>query len=255
MKISAVIALYDEAENIIELIQRLIGVLSTLKVEYEIILIVQGRDGSQELLQDFKQKTQSQIKIFYYEEPLGVGLAFKIGFHQISEDVTHVLTMDADLNHRPEDLPKFFEALSTEGSDIIIGSRYIPGGVMKGVYRWRYILSKEVNIALSYLTRLKIKDKSSGYRLQRKRVVVALRDKIKAKNFDFYVDYLIMAQKAGFSMYEIPIVFIARTKGHSKMKVLDTLLRYLILIMRRSSVAILAKNLYKKIFNQAKDDD
>ncbi|MDI6839385.1 MAG: hypothetical protein QMD71_00790 [bacterium] len=85
---------------------------------------------------------------------------------------------------------------------------------------------------LSYLSGLKIRDKSSGYRLQKKEVVLTLRDKIKTKHFDFYVDYLIIAQKAGFSMIELPITFIARTKGRSKMKIIDTLFRYCILIAK-----------------------
>jgi dolichol-phosphate mannosyltransferase len=232
MKISTVIAAYNEKENIIELIQRLINVFRSIKVDYEIILVVQGDDGSLELLQDFKNKSGSPIHIYYYEKPIGVGVAFKIGFHNISEDATHILTMDADLNHQPEDLPKFLKTLEQNNVDIVIGSRYIPGGTMKNTRFWRYALSRFVNDMFSYLCDLKIRDKSSGYRLQKKEVVFSLRDKIKAKNFDFYIDYLIMAQRAGFSMAEIPITFIARTRGRSKLKITDTLFRYLILIVK-----------------------
>lgn len=239
MKISTVIAAYNEEENIIELLQRLIREFRSIKVKYEIILVVQGNDRTLELLQDFENSSESPIHIHYYKEPLGVGVAFKIGFHSISEDTTHVLTMDADLNHQPEDLARFLQVFENNDVDIVIGSRYIPGGTMMGVHKWRYVLSKLVNEIFLYLSDLKVKDKTSGYRLQRKEVVINLRDKIKTKNFDFYIDYLVMAQKAGFSMVEIPIVFIARTKGYSKMRIIDTLLRYCILI---------AKNIKSKIF-------
>jgi len=232
MKISTVIAVYNEKENIIELVQRLINVFQSIKVNYEIILVVQGDDGTLELLQDFKNRSEAPIYTYYYEKPLGVGVAFKIGFHKIAEDATYILTMDADLNHQPEDLPKFLKMLEQNNVDIVIGSRYIPGGTMKNVRFWRYALSKFVNEMFSYFCNLKIKDKSSGYRLQKKKVVFSLRDKIKAKNFEFYIDYLIMAQRAGFSMVEIPITFIARSRGHSKFKVTDTLFRYLILIAK-----------------------
>lgn len=72
-------------------------------------------------------------------------------------------------------------------------------------------------------------------------MVVNLRDKINTKNFDFYIDYLIMAQKAGFSMTEIPIVFIARSKGQSKMNKIDTLFRYCILIVKNCKFNFLRK--------------
>lgn len=243
MKISVVIPAYNEKENIIELIQRLTSVFKSTNIDFEIILVIQGKDGTFELLQDFKNKYENKINILYYEKPLGVGLAFKIGFKSISPEVTHILTMDADLNHQPEDLPRFINALEQKDADIIIGSRYIPGGTMKNMQPWRYVLSKSVNNILSYLTDLKIKDKSSGYRLQKKAVVLSLRDKIEAKNFDFYVEYLIVAQKFGFSMFEIPITFIARAKGHSKLKVVDTLFRYCILILKDSKLNFLIKGL------------
>lgn len=232
MKISVVIAAYNEKENIIELIQKLINVFRNIKCKYEIILVVQGKDGAFELLQDYKNKFNKPISIYYYEKPLGVGPAFKIGFDNVAKDTTYILTMDADLNHKPEDLPSFLKEVEKNDVDIIIGSRYIPGGRMENVYRWRYVLSKAVNGMFSYLTSIKIKDKTSGYRLQKKEAVFKLRSKIKAKNFDFYIEYLILAQKAGFTMTEIPITFVARTKGHSKMKIIDTLLRYCSLIVK-----------------------
>ena len=244
MKISTVIAAYNENENIIELIQRLIDVFKNMNIDYEIILVAQGKDGTLELLQDFKNRTGSPIHILYYEKPLGVGIAFKIGFHNISEDATYILTMDADLNHQPEDLPRFLKPLEHKEVDIVIGSRYIPGGAMKNVRVWRYALSKFVNYVLSYLSNLRVMDKTSGYRLQKKEVVVSLRDKINAKNFDFYVDYLIMAQKAGFSMTEIPIIFIARSKGYSKMKKIDTLFRYLLLFLKDTKLNFLLRKIF-----------
>lgn len=232
MKISTVIAAYNEKENIIELIERIINIFKSINIDYEIILVVQGKDGTYELLQDFRKKTNSHIYTLHYGRPLGVGVAFKIGFYHISQDSTHILTMDADLNHQPEDLPKFLKMLEHKEVDIVIGSRYIPYGKMKNVRAWRYILSRFVNYMLSYLCDLKVADKTSGYRLQKKEVVIKLRDKINTKNFDFYVDYLIMAQKAGYSMTEIPIVFIARSKGRSKMKAIDTLFRYFLLLLK-----------------------
>lgn len=232
MKISTVIAAYNERENITELIQRLIDVFNNIKLDYEIILVVQGKDGTLELLRDSLNNSRAPIRLYHYEYPLGVGLAFKIGFRNISEDSTHILTLDADLNHQPEDLPRFLKSLKSNDADIVIGSRYIPGGNSRYIHRWRYVLSKFVNKLLSYLTDLKINDKTSGYRLQKKKVVLSLRDKINTKNFDFYVDYLIMASRAGFSMVEIPITFIGRRKGRSKMKIIDTLFRYGVLIIK-----------------------
>lgn len=233
MKISTVLAVYNEKENIIELLERLVEVFVSCRIDYEIVLVIQGADGTFGLVQEWQQKRHVPLCVVYFNDPIGVGAAFKTGFHNISADVTHVLTMDADLNHQPEDLPRFIKAQEENGADIIIGSRYIPGGEMKNVLWWRFILSKAVNIAFSYLSRVKVKDKSSGYRLQRKEAVFLLRDKIKSKNFEFYIEYLLDAQENGFSMYEIPITFIARVRGKSKMNTVNTLLCYCRMLLRR----------------------
>lgn len=233
MKISIVIPAYNESGNIIELIQRLINVCKNIMIDYEIILIIQGKDGTFELLQEFINKySYNNIYIHYYPKPLGVGPAYKIGFNNIADDATHVLTMDADLNHQPEELPRFIKAMKKYDADIIIGSRYIPCGTIVNVHRWRYILSKTVNDLFIYIVGLRVRDKTNGYRLNKRKVVVNLRNKIKAKNFDFYIEYLILAQRKNFSIVEIPVSYIARKWGRSKMGLINTFFRYCVLIIR-----------------------
>lgn len=233
MKISAVIPAYNEGENIANLVKRLKSVFMKLDIDFEIIVVVQGRDGSIERLNNFKNSEIPQLKLIYFSEPLGVAKAFKIGFEEIEGDSTHVLTMDGDLNHQPEELPTLIKIINQKNVDIVIGSRYVKGGKMEGLPIWKYLLSRFVNNALSYVTKLsQIKDKTSGYRLLKKGVVDKIKDKVSAKNFDFYVEFLIWAKKEGFEILETPITFKYRKEGESKMGKIDTLIRYVRLFIR-----------------------
>ncbi|MEW6169990.1 MAG: glycosyltransferase [Candidatus Omnitrophota bacterium] len=233
MKISAVIPAYNEEENILILVKRFKNVFAELNIDFEIIIVVQGEDGTIEKLKNLQDSGLLELKLIYFREPLGVAKAFKIGFDAIAADTTHILTMDGDLNHQPEELPHFLKAIDQENVDIVIGSRYVKGGMMHGLPTWKYLLSRLVNNILSHLTKLHdIKDKTSGYRLCKREVIDKVKNRVRAKNFDFYVEFLIWAQKNGFKMVEIPIIFKYRREGRSKMGKIDTFLRYMKLFIR-----------------------
>lgn len=233
MKISAVIPAYNEGKNIVNLVKRLKSVFIKLNIDFEIIVVVQGEDGTIERLRNLRNFEIPQLRLMYFTQPLGVARAFRIGFDGVNGDSTHVLTMDGDLNHQPEELPIFIKIINQDNVDIIIGSRYIKGGTMEGLPIWKYLLSRLINILLSYLTELRqIKDKTSGYRLLKKDIIDKVKDKIRAKNFDFYVEFLIWAQKEGVKIVETPIIFKYRKEGKSKMGKIDTFIRYLKLLIR-----------------------
>ena len=185
MDLSIVLPAYNERENIPELTDRFYKVLKTLKLSFEIVYVIQGNDGSFELLKKMKDSGRKELKILYFPTPIGVGRAFKVRFFHINPKTKYVLTMDADLNHPPEYLPDFLKAIETTHADIVIGSRRIKGGKIEkeadAMYsEWKKIISGFANIFLVILN-LNVKDITSGYRLFKSNVVYDIRKKLKSK--------------------------------------------------------------------------
>jgi dolichol-phosphate mannosyltransferase len=231
IKIDVVIPAYNEEENLGELFRRLIRIFQKLNVEGRFLFIIQGNYKAVEILKDIADKEKvDSIETFYFKYPLGVGRAFKVGFENISPSCNYVLTMDADLNHQPEELENFFTKL--EEADIVIGSRYIKGGKILELPLWKLLLSRLVNDFLSVLVRMRIKDKTSGFRLIKREVIERVVSQLEALDFDFYVEFLVRAFLEGFRIKEVPITYIKRKYGYSKMKKIKTLLSYINLFMK-----------------------
>ena len=236
MDLSIVLPAYNEMESISELTDRFYKVLKTLKLSFEIVYVIQGNDGSFELLKKMKDSGRKELKILYFPTPIGVGRAFKVGFFHINPKTKYVLTMDADLNHPPEYLPDFLKAIETTHADIVIGSRRIKGGRIDkeadAMYsNWKKAISWFTNIFLVLLN-LKVKDITSGYRLFKSHVIFDIRDKIRSRNFEVYAEILFLAKKFGCQFKEIPITFKARIYGKSKLNFFTSGLGYVKLMVR-----------------------
>lgn len=232
MKITAVIPAYNEQENVGELALRLTKSINDLQIDSDIYFVIQGDPAAVTILEDLNKRETLQIRWTYFPEPLGVGPAFRIGFQHIAPDCTHVLTMDADLNHQPEELSKFVECMDDTSTDIIVGSRYIPGGSMDGMPLWKFGLSRLVNDFFSYTTALVVRDKTSGYRLMKRAVVDGVGTSTVSRGFEFYLEFLLHAHEAGFNICEVPIAYKVRVAGVSKMRKLETILHYVGVLWR-----------------------
>ena len=232
MKITVLVPAYNERENIVELVARLQKGFHDLHIDADIYFVIQGDFGAVEALEELKQSRGFQIRWSYFPEPMGVGPAFRYGFQHIAPDCTHVLTMDADLNHQPEELSKFVSCIHDRSVDIVVGSRYIPGGTMEGMPLWKYMLSRLVNDFFSYTTALKVHDKTSGYRLMTREVVDTVGTISNSHGFEFYLEFLLHAHDAGFIIYEVPIIYKVRTFGRSKMRKFETLIHYVGVLWR-----------------------
>ena len=236
MKISVVMPAYDEAGNVEKLATRFYDVFNKLKIDFELLYILQGtrKDSGYDELDKMIKKGMKKIHLIHFPKPIGVYPAFKVGYNNIAKDATHVLTLDADLNHQPEELPRFIEAINKTNADIVIGSRYIPGGSISGMPRWKRVLSKLMNSFFNIISQVKVSDKTSGYRFMKKEVAVRVKDLVTFRNFESYIEFLIRAQRQGFKMTEVPINFIFRTTGVSKMKIFNTTIGYIKLITKTS---------------------
>ncbi|MFH1249407.1 MAG: glycosyltransferase [archaeon] len=229
-KISVVMAAYNERGNVEELAIRINKILKKLKIKFEILYIIEGDDGSYESLCNLKRKIK-QIKV-YRPEKKGFGPAFKYGFQKISSDTTHVVTLDADLNHMPEELPRFIKGYKETGANIIIGSRLVEGAdVCKRPFIKQFI-SELSNAVFPKVYGLDAKDITSGYRFLEIDVVKAVYPKIESVNFEFLAEFLVRAKKAGYTMREVPISFKPRIRGESKMDFFRTGFGYLKLTLK-----------------------
>ncbi len=231
MKISAVIPVYNEVDNVVELSKRINKTLKDNKTDFELIYVVQGKDGTYEKLVKLK-KDIPEIRLKYFPNALGLGPAFRVGFNMISDDCTHVLTMDGDLNHQPEEIPMFIEKMKETNSDIIIGSRKVEGGTMVNMPLPKKMISSFTNLLLMFLFNIRVKDLTSGYRFYKKKVIINVRKNLKSRNFEFIPEVLILSKKRGYKMTEVPIKFKFRIHGESKLNFVTSGIGYVKLLFR-----------------------
>ena len=233
MKISVVIAAYNEAQNIGPLTERLILTLQSLPdaATWELIYVIEGTDGTRAIAEDFARR-HSQIRILYNEEPSGLANAFRLGFAAIAPDTDLVVTMDADLNHQPEQIPQLVNALLSRNADIVVGSRKVEGSASAGTPIWKRTLSDAGNRYMRAFIGMPVADMTSGYRVYRFQALKEIA--FSSKGFAFLPEILMQAHAAGHQIMEEPIQFIFRVAGESKMKLLPTALSYTGLFCKKS---------------------
>uniref|UniRef100_A0A7C4M0L3 Glycosyltransferase n=1 Tax=candidate division CPR3 bacterium TaxID=2268181 RepID=A0A7C4M0L3_UNCC3 len=242
MKLLCLIPAYNEKGNLRQLIRKLTFVLKKTFIEYKILLIIQGTDGSLSLVKELK-KTHKEIYFLYFPKPLGIGSAYKIGFENIGKDITHILTMDADLNHDPEKIYQFLQVLKTYKADIIIGSRFMRNGQFRDKRIWKRILSFITNLFITKLFKIEVHDISSGYRLIKKKVIKALCKELIETGYPSYMEFIIKAKRHGFTIKELPITYMPRKWGESKMNKFKTTFDYFFFFTK---MLFFAKNPYQR---------
>jgi glycosyltransferase involved in cell wall biosynthesis len=228
MKIACVVAAYDERENIEALARRLAATLGSLDdCEYELVFVVEGTDGTREILEALSAELPA-IRIVYQERSAGLGNALRRGFAAVGGSTHFVVTMDADLNHKPEEIPRLLDVLQARQADVLVGSRFIPGSRVDGTPLWKLVLSGTLNVVLRIVFGLKVKDKTSGFRIYRTDALRSI-DWVN-ENFAALPEILIRAARAGLRVEEAPIHFTYRREGTSKMHFWTTAFSYLALL-------------------------
>ncbi|MBA3733315.1 glycosyltransferase [Patescibacteria group bacterium] len=230
MKIGVMIPSYLEGENLGELTKRLIKALEDITKNFNILYVIQGDDGSKEMIESLNDE---RVNFLYFSNPLGVAKAFITGFSAILNDVDYIITMDADLNHQPEEIKNLWKCLEEKNADITIGSRYIKGGVVIGMPIWKAFLSRFMNKIINIFSNIKVADKTSGFRIYKPSALKYIIENIKADNFEFYPEVIMLANNHGFTFAETPITFKFRVKGKSKMYKMQTIIGYLKIFMKK----------------------
>ena len=208
-----IIPTYNESENIDKII------IDTQKIVNDIhILIIDDNspDGTADQVKKLQEKYKD-IHLIEREDKLGLGTAYVVGFkYALENGYDNVFEMDADYSHDPTEIPNFLAALNE--ADLVIGSRYIKG---VNVVNWplsRLLLSYFANRYTRLITGLPLCDSTSGYKCFRIDVLRAISlDKIHSGGYSFQIEMSFRAWKLGFRLKEIPIIFIDRAIGKSKM--------------------------------------
>ncbi len=208
-----VVPTYNERENIEELINKVLSVSPIIDI---LIVDDNSPDGTGEIV-DRMAKENSRIKVIHRPGKMGLGSAYVEGFkYALKEGYDFIMEMDADFSHNPEDIPRFIEKIKEY--DLVIGSRYING---VSVVNWpisRLFLSYFANIYARFITGVPIKDLTGGFKCFRREVLEAIDlDSIMSDGYAFQIEMNYRAYKKGFRITEIPIIFIERRAGASKM--------------------------------------
>jgi dolichol-phosphate mannosyltransferase len=229
LRISAVIPVYNETEVIDEFSSRLVSALEKIDPDYEAIFVVEGTDSTLEKLTALS-KENPRIKVHYSQERLGLGKAMKKGFGLIDEDTEYIVTMDADLNHQPEEIQKLMAA--AKNVDIVVGSRNTNNGMVEELPLVKRMISATTNWTMRKIFHIPSNDVTSGFRIYTCKAVETLRDQIVAKNFEIQPELLIRARKKGMPIADVPITFLPRPRGTSKLSFVKSGIGYAMLIIR-----------------------
>jgi dolichol-phosphate mannosyltransferase len=209
-----IVPTYNERENIARLIESILGQDSRL----EILVVDDGSpDGTADIVRAIKAQNP-RVDILCRPKKMGLGTAYVAGFRwALERGYDFVFEMDADFSHDPNHLPEFLRAI--QAADLVLGSRYREGKVT--VVNWpiaRLILSYFANVYARRVTGLEVWDATGGFKCFRRAVLEAIDlNKVRSNGYAFQIEMSYRASKRGFRIIEIPIVFVDRTEGQSKM--------------------------------------
>jgi len=211
-----IIPTYNEKENIENIIRAVLG----LEKLFHILIIEDNSpDGTATIVKTLQKKFPDRLFMVERKEKSGLGTAYIAGFKWALEHTyEYIFEMDADFSHNPTDLPRLYEACTVQGGDVAIGSRYISG---VNVVNWpmgRVLMSWCASKYVQFITRMNIHDTTAGFVCYRREVLETFDlDNIRFEGHAFQIEMKFTAYKSGFKIIEVPVIFINRELGTSKM--------------------------------------
>lgn len=210
-----IIPTYNERENIENIIRKVFS----LEGGYDILIIDDGSpDGTAAIVKRLQQEFPERLHMIERPGKLGLGTAYITGFKwSIDKGYDYTFEMDADFSHNPEDLPRLYQACK-DGADLAIGSRYCDG---ISVINWpigRIIMSYYASVYVRTILGMKVYDCTAGFKCYSNKVLRAIDlDKVEMKGYGFQIEMKYTTYKLGFKITEVPIIFVNRKAGTSKM--------------------------------------
>ncbi len=211
-----VIPTYNEKENI----ENIIRAIFSQPIPFHILVVDDGSpDGTADIVKRMQGENSERLFILEREGKQGLGTAYIAGFKwALERGYDYIFEMDADFSHNPADLPRLYDACANQGADVAIGSRYVSG---VNVVNWpigRVLMSYFASKYVRIITGMKVADTTAGFKCYRREVLETIElDKIRFKGYAFQIEMKFTAYQCGFKLKEVPIIFINRELGTSKM--------------------------------------
>lgn len=210
-----IIPTYNEKENIAKIIRAVFA----LEGDYHILVIDDGSpDGTAQIVEQLRMEFPERLSLIQRPGKQGLGTAYITGFKwSVEHGYDFIFEMDADFSHNPEDLPKLYRTC-LEGADLAIGSRYCDG---ISVINWpigRVIMSYYASVYVRKVLGLPVYDTTAGFKCYRRKVLQTIDlDNVRMKGYGFQIEMKYTTYKLGFRIAEVPIIFVDRKEGTSKM--------------------------------------
>lgn len=223
-EVTVVIPTFQEAESI----ARIICGVRAAAPEVAILVVDDGScDGTPEIVERL-MVFDGLLQVLRREQKRGLGTAYRSAFAFLLEGRSEwVVQMDADGSHRPEDLPRLLARRSS--ADVVIGSRWVPGGAVENWPRRRILLSRAGNLYARMMLGTSVRDMTAGFRVYSRHAIEAIEiDRVRSEGYSFQVEMTRRACAVGLRVIEVPITFVERREGVSKMSgriVLEALIR------------------------------
>ena len=211
-----IIPTYNEKENI----ERMIRTLMALEHSFDVLVVDDGSpDGTAAIVRQMMEVFPGRVHIIERSGKLGLGTAYITGFKWTLEaGYEYIFEMDADFSHNPDDVPRLYDACAKEGYDLSVGSRYVTG---VNVVNWpmgRVLMSYFASKYVRLITRLPVHDTTAGFNCYRREVLETMElDKVRFKGYAFQIEMKFTTYKCGFRIKEVPVIFVNRVLGTSKM--------------------------------------
>jgi dolichol-phosphate mannosyltransferase len=215
MRATVCLPTYNERENLL----RMIDALGLVLREGDRVLVIDDNspDGTGEIAAALAAE-RPFVDVLHRERKEGLGRAYVAGFHHaLAEGAELVLEMDCDFSHDPADVPRLIEAAES-GADLVLGSRYVPGGSTRNWGLARRLISRGGSLYTALFLHMGVKDPTGGFKCFRRSVLERLDlEAITPRGYAFQIEMTYRAKQAGFKVVEIPITFVDRVAGQSKM--------------------------------------
>ena len=213
MKAIVLMPTYNEAETL----EKTVGDLFEINQNIDLLIIDDNSPDGTGAIADRLANANSRISVLHRHKKRGLGDAYIAGFHKcLEKPYTHLVEMDADGSHRAEDLPKLLQ--SAPESDLVIGSRWVSGGEVANWSKLRLAISRNGNRYASWTLRSKVRDMTSGFRIYSADLLRKLPlSRMQAHGYAFQVEMTVRSELVGAKIVEVPIKFVEREGGSSKM--------------------------------------
>lgn len=211
-----IIPTYNESENI----ERMIRTLVALEHGFDVLVVDDGSpDGTAGIVKSMAGLFPGRVHMIERAGKLGLGTAYIAGFKwAIERKYDYIFEMDADFSHNPDDVPRLYDACAKDGYDLSIGSRYVTG---VNVVNWpmgRVLMSYFASKYVRFITRLPVYDTTAGFNCYRREVLETIDlDSIRFKGYAFQIEMKFTTHQCGFKIKEVPVIFVNRVLGTSKM--------------------------------------